>query len=79
VRAPPGDRSSRKQPEPNPQSDDVARALTTPESLYASVAEWLADLPPLPDTSVVIIKGRNAIQPLTDALADTILSTFSIS
>ncbi len=35
-------------------------------------------LPPLPDTSVVVIKGRNAIQPLTDILAEIILSTFSI-
>ena len=35
-------------------------------------------LPALPDTSVVIIKSRNAIQPLTDAVAETILSTYSI-
>jgi adenylate cyclase len=31
---------------PNPRSDDAARALTTAESLYTSVAAWLADLPP---------------------------------
>ena len=36
-------------------------------------------LPPLPDSSVVIIKARNAIQPLTDVLTGIILSTFSIS
>ncbi len=31
---------------PKPQSDDAARALTTAESLYRSVAAWVADLPP---------------------------------
>ena len=31
---------------PKPQSDDAARALTTVESLYTSVAAWVADLPP---------------------------------
>jgi adenylate cyclase len=31
---------------PKPQSDDAARALTTVERLYASVAAWVADLPP---------------------------------
>ena len=31
---------------PKPQSDDAARALTTVESLYRSVAAWVADLPP---------------------------------
>ncbi|MBV8106234.1 MAG: adenylate/guanylate cyclase domain-containing protein [Hyphomicrobiales bacterium] len=31
---------------PKPESDDAARALTTVESLYASVAAWVADLPP---------------------------------
>ena len=31
---------------PKPQSDDAARALTTVESLYRSVAAWMADLPP---------------------------------
>jgi adenylate cyclase len=31
---------------PKPQSDDAARALTTVENLYASVAAWMADLPP---------------------------------
>ena len=31
---------------PSSQSDDAARALTTAESLYTSVATWLADLPP---------------------------------
>jgi adenylate cyclase len=31
---------------PKPQRDDAARALTTVESLYKSVAAWLADLPP---------------------------------
>jgi adenylate cyclase len=31
---------------PKPQRDDAARALTTVESLYNSVAAWLADLPP---------------------------------
>jgi hypothetical protein len=36
-------------------------------------------LPLLPDTSVVIIKGRNATQPLTDIVAGTILSTFNIN
>jgi DNA-binding transcriptional LysR family regulator len=35
-------------------------------------------LPPLPDLSIVIIKGRKAVQPLTDAVAQIILSTFSI-
>jgi DNA-binding transcriptional LysR family regulator len=35
-------------------------------------------LPPLPDLSIVIIKGRKAIQPLTDAVAQTIMSTFSV-
>jgi adenylate cyclase len=30
---------------PRPQSDDAARALATVESLYTSVAAWLADLP----------------------------------
>ena len=30
---------------PNPQSDDAARAFTTVESLYTSVAAWVADLP----------------------------------
>ena len=32
---------------PKPQSDDAARALTTAESLYTSVAAWLAGLPPV--------------------------------
>jgi DNA-binding transcriptional LysR family regulator len=36
-------------------------------------------LPLLPDTSVVIIKGRNAVQPLTDVVAKTILSTFCVN
>jgi len=31
---------------PKSQSDDPARALTTVENLYASVAAWVADLPP---------------------------------
>jgi adenylate cyclase len=31
---------------PRPQSDDAARALTTVESLYASVGAWVSDLPP---------------------------------
>jgi adenylate cyclase len=31
---------------PKPQRDDAARALTTVESLYNSVAAWLAELPP---------------------------------
>jgi adenylate cyclase len=31
---------------PRPQSDDAARALTTVESLYTSIAAWVADLPP---------------------------------
>ena len=30
---------------PRPQSDDAARALGTVESLYTSVAAWVADLP----------------------------------
>jgi adenylate cyclase len=30
---------------PKPQRDDAARALTTVESLYRSVAAWVADLP----------------------------------
>ena len=30
---------------PRPQSDDAARALATVESLYTSVAAWMADLP----------------------------------
>ena len=34
-------------------------------------------LPPLPELSIVIIKGRKAVQPLTDALAKIITSTFS--
>jgi DNA-binding transcriptional LysR family regulator len=36
-------------------------------------------LPPLPDDSVVLIKARNAAQPLTDIVAETILSTFSLN
>lgn len=35
-------------------------------------------LPPLPDLGIVIIKGRKAVQPLTDVVAQIILSTFSI-
>jgi adenylate cyclase len=31
---------------PKPQSDDAARALTTVERLYTSIAAWVADLPP---------------------------------
>ena len=31
---------------PSPQSDDAARALATVESLYTSVAAWVAALPP---------------------------------
>ena len=31
---------------PSPRGDDAARALTTAESLYTSVASWLADQPP---------------------------------
>jgi adenylate cyclase len=31
---------------PRPQRDDAARALTTVESLYTSIAAWVADLPP---------------------------------
>jgi adenylate cyclase len=30
---------------PKPQSDDAARAFATVESLHASVAAWIADLP----------------------------------
>jgi DNA-binding transcriptional LysR family regulator len=36
-------------------------------------------LPPLPGSSVVVIKGRNAVQPFTDDLAEIIGSTFSIT
>jgi adenylate cyclase len=32
---------------PKPQRDDAARALTTVECLYRSVAAWVADLPPI--------------------------------
>ena len=35
-------------------------------------------LPQLPDDRAIIIKSRTAIQPLTDALAEVILKTFSI-
>jgi DNA-binding transcriptional LysR family regulator len=35
-------------------------------------------LPSLPDTRVVLIKGRGAPQPITDALAEAITSTFSM-
>jgi len=35
-------------------------------------------LPPLPDLGIVIVKGRKAVQPLTDAVAQTIVSTFSV-
>jgi DNA-binding transcriptional LysR family regulator len=35
-------------------------------------------LPPLPDLSVVIVKGRKAVQPLTDAVAQAIMATFSV-
>jgi len=35
-------------------------------------------LPPLPDTRVVIMKCRNAAQPHTNALAQTIMSTFTL-
>jgi DNA-binding transcriptional LysR family regulator len=35
-------------------------------------------LPQLPESSVVIVKSRTAIQPLTDVLTEFILSTFSI-
>jgi hypothetical protein len=35
-------------------------------------------LPPLPDDRTIIIKSRSAIQPLTDALAEVILKTFSL-
>ena len=35
-------------------------------------------LPPLPDDSAIIVKSRSAVQPLTDALTEVILSTFSI-
>jgi len=31
---------------PRPQSDDAARALSAVETLYASVAAWVSDLPP---------------------------------
>jgi hypothetical protein len=34
-------------------------------------------LPPLPDDVVIIVKGRKAIQPYTDALTDIIRATFS--
>jgi hypothetical protein len=35
-------------------------------------------LPVLPDLAMAIIKSRNAVQPLTDTLAQLILSTFSV-
>jgi hypothetical protein len=35
-------------------------------------------LPQLPDDRVIIIKSRGAIQPLTDALTEVILKTFSL-
>jgi DNA-binding transcriptional LysR family regulator len=35
-------------------------------------------LPPLPELSVVIVKGRKAVQPMTDVLAEIIVATFSI-
>jgi DNA-binding transcriptional LysR family regulator len=34
-------------------------------------------LPPLPDTRIVILKGQNATQPLTDKLADVVLASWS--
>ena len=36
-------------------------------------------LPPLPDERAVIVKSRNAVQPLTDALTDIILKTFRMT
>jgi DNA-binding transcriptional LysR family regulator len=35
-------------------------------------------LPLLPDTSIVIIKARKAVQPLTDVVTETILAKFSV-
>jgi hypothetical protein len=35
-------------------------------------------LPQLPDTGIIIIKGRGAVQPQTDAVANAILETFKI-
>jgi DNA-binding transcriptional LysR family regulator len=35
--------------------------------------------PPLPEVSVVILKGRSPIQPLTDAVAEMIQASFSIN
>jgi DNA-binding transcriptional LysR family regulator len=35
-------------------------------------------LPPLPDDRAFIVKSRSAVQPLTDALAEVILRTFSL-
>jgi DNA-binding transcriptional LysR family regulator len=35
-------------------------------------------LPPLPDDTAIVLKGRNAVQPLTDAVAETIIATFSL-
>ena len=37
------------------------------------------DLPPLPNERIVILKGQNAPQPLTDAVAYIILASFSIA
>jgi DNA-binding transcriptional LysR family regulator len=35
-------------------------------------------LPPLPDERVILVKGRTAVQPLTDALVNAIAKTFRI-
>jgi hypothetical protein len=35
-------------------------------------------LPQLPDDVAIIVKSRSAVQPLTDALTEAILSSFSV-
>jgi len=53
----------------------VSPATLLPLGLRALGAE--ENMPPLPDFQVVMVKAREARQPVTDALADYISETFA--
>jgi hypothetical protein len=58
------------------------KAVTvSPEMMLPAGVRVVSDgegLPPLPDTRLVLLKGQQATQPLTDAFADIILDNVSV-
>lgn len=61
---------------------DGQAVTISPDLMLPAGVRVVADdegLPPLPDTRVVILKGQNAPQPLTDAVAEIISASCSVT